>query len=62
VTTRRRNFWALNSLGRGLGTLPARFFGLGMAGFGVGVLAMSGLPPRRLPTADLPLALRILAV
>ncbi len=62
VTTRRRNFWALNSLRRGLRSLAARFLGLGMPGFGLGVLAMSGLPPRRLPTVDLPPALRLLAV
>lgn len=62
VTTRRRNFWALKSLRCGLGSLPARFFGLSMPGSGLGVLAMSGLPPRRLPAADLPLALRVLAV
>jgi hypothetical protein len=62
VTTRRRNFWALNGLGRRLRSLTARFFRLGMPGSGLGVLAMSGLPPRRLPAADLPLTLRVLAV
>ena len=62
VTTRRRNFWTLKSLRRGLRSLSARFFGLGMPGFGFGVLAMSGLPLRRLPTMDLPLAFRLLAV
>jgi hypothetical protein len=62
VTTRRRKFRVLNSLRSGLDALTALFFGLGMPGFGVGLLAMSGLPPRRLPPADLPLALRLLAV
>ena len=62
VTTRRRNSWTLNRLGRRLRALPARFFGLGMPGSGLGVLAMSGLPPRRLPAAELPLALWVLAV
>ena len=62
VTTRRRNLWFLNSLGRGLGPLAAHVLGLGVPGFGVGVLAMSGLPPCRLPAADLPPAFRILAV
>jgi hypothetical protein len=62
VTTRRRNFWALNGLTRRLGTVTARLLSLGVAGSGLVVLAMSGLPPRRLPAADLPLALRVLAV
>jgi hypothetical protein len=62
VTTRRRNFRASNMLWRRLGSLAARSFGLGMPGFGLGVLAMSGLPPRRLPAAHFPLALRVLAV
>lgn len=62
VTTRRRNSRALNRLRRGLGALPARFFGLGMPGPGPGVLAISGLPPCRQPAADLPLAMRVLAV
>ena len=52
----------VNGLGRGPGSLAARFFCLGVPGFGEGVLAMSGLPPRRQPAADLPLAFRILAV
>ena len=62
VTTRRRNFRSPNSLRRGLGALTARSFGLDMPGSGLGVLAMTGLPPRCLPPADLPLALRVLAV
>jgi len=62
VTTRRRNRWTLNRLRRRLGAVTARFLGLGMAGSGLGVLAMSGLPPRRLPAVDLPLTVRVLAV
>jgi hypothetical protein len=62
VTTRRRKFWALNSLRRGLRPLAARSLGLGVPGLDVGVLAMSSLPLRRLPASDLPLAVRILAV
>ena len=53
VTTRRRKFWVLNGLRRGLRSLAARFLRLGVLGFDVGVLAMFGLPPRRLPAADL---------
>ena len=62
VTTRRRNFWALSDLGRGLGLLAALFLCLGVLGFGVGVLATFRLPLRRLPAVDLPQAFRILAV
>jgi hypothetical protein len=62
VTTRRRNLWVFNSLRRGLRSLAALFLSLGVPGFDVGVLAMSGLPPRRLPAVDLPPAFRILAV
>ena len=62
VTTRRRNRWALKSLRRGLRPLAARALGLGVPGFDVGVLAMSGLALRRLPASDLPLAVWILAV
>ena len=62
VTTCRRNFWTLHGLRRRLRSLTARFFRLGMPGSGRGVLAMSGLPSRRLPAADLPLAMRVLAV
>ena len=62
MTTRRRNFWVFNGLGRRLGPLTARFLGLGVPGFGLGVLAMFGLPPCRLPAADLPQAFRLLAV
>ena len=38
VTTRRRNFWLWNGLGRGLGLLAAHSFCLGMLGFDLGVL------------------------
>ena len=62
VTTRRRNFWVLNDLGRGLGLLAARFLCLGVLGFDLGVLATFGLPPRRLPAVDLSQAFRVLAV
>jgi hypothetical protein len=62
VTTRRRNFWTLSDLGRGLRPLAARALCLGVIGFGVRVLTTFRLPLRRLPTADLPLAFRVLAV
>ena len=62
VTTRRRKLWVLNGLRRGLHSLAARFLVLGVLGFDVGVLATFGLPPRRLPAADLPQAFRILTV
>jgi hypothetical protein len=35
-----------------VGALTARTLSLGMPGFGVIVLASSGLPPRRLPATD----------
>jgi hypothetical protein len=60
VTTRRRNLWLLNILGRGLGPLAARALSVRMLGLGIVVLAMLGLPPRRLPAVDLPLALWLL--
>ena len=62
VTTRRRNFWCWNGLGRGLGPLAARSFHLGMLGFDRGGLATFGLPLRRQPAVELPQAFRILAV
>jgi hypothetical protein len=49
-------------LGRGFGPLAARAFGLGVAGFSLGGLAMSGLPPRCLPATDLALTFGVLAV
>jgi len=62
VTTRRRNLWVFNSLGRSLGPLTALALCLGVAGFGLGSLAVFGLPPRRLPLADLAETFRLLAV
>jgi hypothetical protein len=62
VTTRRRNFWILSDLGRGLSPLAALFLGLGMLGSGVVGLATLSLPLRRLPTVNLSPAFRILAV
>ena len=62
VTTRRCNLWFLNSLRRVLDPLAAHFLGLGVPGFGLGVLAMFGLPSCRLPLADLPQAFRFPAV
>jgi hypothetical protein len=61
VTTRRRNFWLWNGLGRGLGLLTAHSFCLGMLGLDLGVSAAFGLPLRRLPAVDLSLTFRFLA-
>jgi hypothetical protein len=61
VTTRRRNIWLWNGLGRGLGLLSAHSFCLGMLGLDLDVSAAFGLPLRRLPAVDLSLAFRILA-
>ena len=62
VTTRRRNLGVLRGLGRGFGALAARALSLCVLSFGCGIQAASGLPLRRLPAADLPLAFQILAV
>jgi hypothetical protein len=62
VTTRRRNLWFLTSLGRVLDPLAARALGLDVPSFGLGSLAVFGLPPRRLPLADLAETFRLLAV
>jgi hypothetical protein len=62
VTTRRHNLGCLWCLGQRSGTLTARTLGLGVLGFGRSVQTPSGLPLRRLPAPDLPLAFRILAV
>jgi hypothetical protein len=61
VTTRRRNFWLWNGLGRGLGLLTAHSFCLGMLSLDLGVSAAFGLPLRRLPAVDLSLTFRFLA-
>jgi len=62
VTTRRRNLWVFNGLGRSLDPLTALALCLGVPSFDLGLLAMFGLPPRRLPAADLPPTFRLLAI
>ena len=62
VTTLRLNLWAFNDLRRELGTLTAVLLCLGVSGFDAVFLAAIGLPPRRLPAADLPQAFRLLAI
>jgi hypothetical protein len=62
VTTRRRKFRFLNTLGHGLGLLTARFLCLGMLGFGGAGLATSNLSPRRQPAVDLSHAFGVLTV
>src|SRR5947209_4240648 len=62
VTTRRRNRWIVNGLRCELGALAAHFLCLRVLGLAGRTLTASGLPPRGLPAADLPLAFRILAV
>ena len=62
MTTRRRNLWVFNSLGRSLGPLTAFPFCLSVPGFGLGILAVFGLPPGRQPLADLAETFRLLAV
>ncbi len=62
VTTRRRNLWTFNGLGCSLGPLTALAFYLGMPDFGLGILAVFGLSPRRLPAANLSPAFRLLAI
>src|SRR5262249_56933965 len=52
VTTRGRKVRVLNGLGRDLGSSSALPFPLGMAGSSRDILAMHGLPPRRLPTTE----------
>ena len=49
-------------MGRCFGPLAACAFGLGVAGFGLSRLAMSGLPPRRLPATNLALTFGLLTV
>jgi hypothetical protein len=62
VTTRGRKVHVLNDLGRDLGSLAALPFRLGMTKSNRGVLAMHGLAPRRLPTTDFPLTVRVVTV
>ena len=62
VTTLGLNLWVLNGLRRKLGTLTAFLLCLGVPGSDEVVLAEFGLPPRRLPAADLPQAFRLLAI
>jgi hypothetical protein len=62
VTTRGRKLRLLNRLSCRLCSLAALSLSLGMLGFGIGALATFGLPPCRLPAADLPQAFRLLAV
>ncbi len=62
VTTRRRNVWAGGCLRRRLDSLAAHALGLGMLGFTHRAGSSLGLPPRCLPTTDLPQTLRRLAV
>lgn len=45
-----------------MGMLTAHTLRLGMLGFGLGVQASPGLPPRRLPAADVSQAFAVLAV
>jgi hypothetical protein len=62
VTTRRRKLGVANPLRRRLGSLAARFLGLGVPSSDLDVLTMPGLPPRCLPATNLLLTLRMLAV
>ena len=62
VTTRRRNLGVLRCLGQGFSALTARTLSLGVLGFGLGRLAPSSLPLRRLPAVNLPPAFGGLAI
>jgi hypothetical protein len=62
VTTRCRIFGVLRYLGRRLGTLAAHALRLRLPRFGGGIQATAGLSLGRLPAADLPLTIRLLAV
>ena len=62
MTTRRCKLWFINGLRRGLRSLTARLFGLGVLGFDVGVLATLGLPAGAVPAVQLALTIRMLTV
>jgi hypothetical protein len=62
VTTRGRNFGALTGLGHKFGSLTALHLCLSVLGSDISIQATFGLAPCRLPAADLPQALRLLAV
>jgi hypothetical protein len=62
VTTRGRKIHVGNGLGLDLGSLAALFLRLGVAKSSRRVLAMPGLAPRRLPTTDFPLTVRVVTV
>jgi hypothetical protein len=62
VTTRGRKIHVLNGLGRGLSSLTALPLRLGMTLPGGELLPVLGLAPRRLPTTDFPLTLRVVTV
>jgi hypothetical protein len=62
VTTRRRNSGCLRCLSQRFGTLAARTLSLGVLGSGRLAQTPPGLPPRRVPAADLPLAFWVPAV
>jgi hypothetical protein len=62
VTTSRRNFGVFNGLGYKFDSLTALLLCLSVLGSHPGILTMPGLPSSRLPAADLPPALWLLAV
>jgi hypothetical protein len=62
VTTRRRNLRVRLCLRRGFGALAAHALSFRVLSFDAGIATASSLSLRRLPAADLPLAVRILAI
>jgi hypothetical protein len=62
VTTRGRNSSVFSGLGHNFSLLTAQFLCLSTLGSDIGILATFGLAPCRLPAANLPPALRLLAV
>ena len=62
MTTRGRNFGVFNGLGHNFGLLTAHLLYLSALGSDIGILAPFGLAPCRLPSANLPQALRLLAI